>query len=349
MEDCVIQIKNLNKTFQSKEGRVEALTDINLDVHRGEILGVVGFSGAGKSTLVRCINLLERPESGEVWFGGENLVALKERRLLKVRKKIGMIFQSFNLFDRSTVFENVAYPLRYSGVARAEIEKRVSELLEIVDLQDKRDVYPSQLSGGQKQRVAIARALANNPEVLLSDEATSALDPDATASILQLLKEVNAKLGLTIVLITHEMAVVKAVCNRVAVMEKGRIVERGETREVFSNPQQTITRNFACSTTPLGKIDKLLAEDSELIRTETGVLARLTFRDKNGSLALSAAARRYGVDFRIVLANVEAIGGDSVGGVVTEIRGGEDAVKDAVGYLQANGVLTEVLQNERAD
>lgn len=248
----MINIQHMNKTFHLKTGDVEALNDVSLNIEAGQIYGVIGYSGAGKSTLVRCINLLETPDSGSLTVGdsGEIVIqngkpmvsgkALKERQLGKLRRGIGMIFQHFNLLDRSTVFENIAYPLRYSGMKKEEIDKRVTELLALVDLTDKRDTYPSQLSGGQKQRVAIARALANNPQILLSDEATSALDPDATEAILTLLKQLNEKLGLTIVLITHEMAVIKAICHRVAVMEHGKVVEEGDVYDIFANPQQPL-------------------------------------------------------------------------------------------------------------
>ena len=226
----MIEIKNLNKTYHLKSGDVEAAKNVSLTIEDGEIYGIIGYSGAGKSTLVRCINLLEVPDSGEITVNGVRLTRMEntpkgevlkrvsDKELNKARHGIGMIFQHFNLLDRSTVFDNIAYPLKYSGKSRQEIRERVHELLELVDLKDKENVYPSQLSGGQKQRVAIARALANNPGVLLSDEATSALDPEATESILNLLKKLNKQLGLTIVLITHEMTVIKTICSKVAVM-----------------------------------------------------------------------------------------------------------------------------------
>ncbi len=348
MEDCVIQIRNLNKKFKAKSGEVAALIDVSLDVRRGEILGVMGFSGAGKSTLVRCINLLEKPDSGEVLFGGRDIAKLKERKLKNVRRKIGMIFQSFNLFDRSTVFENIAYPLRYTRMPRAEITRRVDELLKIVDLTDKREAYPSQLSGGQKQRVAIARALANNPEILLSDEATSALDPDATQSILQLLKDVNRRLGVTIVIITHEMAVVKQICDRVAVMEKGRIVEEGTVLEIFSDPGQEITKNFVGSASSLGKVEKLLESGCPVLDSGDGLLLKLSFKSEDGTAALFDAAKKYKVDFKIVLANVEAIADRSVGGLIVVLKGPDEAVKKTLDYLAEKEVNAEVIKNERA-
>ena len=240
----MIEISEVTKIFKNKEGDLHAVNQVSLSIGDGQIYGIVGYSGAGKSTLVRCINFLEKPDSGSISISGFGTIrhqngkgyyrpegegagetALTEKHLKALRRDIGMIFQHFNLLDRNTVFENVAYPLRHTGLKKQQIKDRVLELLDLVDLRDKVNAYPCELSGGQKQRVAIARALANNPKILLSDEATSALDPDATESILKLLKDLNRKLNLTIVLITHEMAVVKAICDRVAVMEKGRVAE----------------------------------------------------------------------------------------------------------------------------
>ena len=254
----MIEVRHLNKTFHLKSGDVAALEDVSFRVEEGSVYGVIGYSGAGKSTLVRCLNLLEYADSGEIEIGGRTIVlengqpSVNGRRMTgreqsALRRGIGMIFQHFNLLDRLTVFDNIAYPLKHTGRNRKEIEERVWELLELVSLTDKADVFPSQLSGGQKQRVAIARALAGNPPVLLSDEATSALDPDATDSILELLARLNRQLGLTIVLITHEMSVIKAICNKVAVLEDGKVVEEGNAYDVFANPQAPITRKFISS------------------------------------------------------------------------------------------------------
>ena len=234
----MIELKNISKDFGSGEKAVHAVRDVSLSIGSGEIFGIIGFSGAGKSTLVRCINLLERPSSGSVFVAGQDLTALSAKDLRAARKKIGMIFQHFNLMPSRTVAGNVAYPLKGSGLSKEDIQKKVATLLELVGIGDKADAYPSQLSGGQKQRVAIARALANDPQVLLCDEATSALDPQTTKAILHLLKHLNETLGITIVLITHEMAVVKEICDRVAVMEYGRVVEQGEVFTVFAEPKQ---------------------------------------------------------------------------------------------------------------
>ena len=233
----MIEIEHLNKTYPSPGGDIHALRDVNLRIEDGEIFGIIGLSGAGKSTLVRCINLLERPTSGTVRIDGRDMTQLSRRDLLKARQDIGMIFQSFNLLEQRTVLRNICFPLEIAGVKRDEAQARAAELLELVGLSDRAKNYPSQLSGGQKQRVAIARALATRPKYLLCDEATSALDPNTTQSILHLLKEINQTLGVTIVVITHEMKVVQQICNRVAVLDEGRIQETGPVSEVFTHPQ----------------------------------------------------------------------------------------------------------------
>lgn len=243
-DDAVIEIKNLNKTFRSKEGAISALSDVNLTVKRGEIVGIIGFSGAGKSTLVRCINALERPDGGSVLVNGENVCALKGKELLALRRNVGMIFQNFNLLQQKTVLKNVLFPLEVAGVKKAEALERATKLLEEVNLSDKRKAYPSRLSGGQKQRVAIARALALNPAVLLCDEATSALDPETTEQILDLIRKINEKYGLTVVVISHQLSVVRRVCNRVAVIDGGRICETGSVEEVFTHPSSNAAKRL---------------------------------------------------------------------------------------------------------
>ena len=357
----MINIQHMNKTFHLKTGDVEALNDVSLNIEAGQIYGVIGYSGAGKSTLVRCINLLETPDSGSLTVGdsGEIVIqngkpmvsgkALKEKQLGKLRRGIGMIFQHFNLLDRSTVFENIAYPLRYSGMKKEEIDKRVTELLALVDLTDKRDTYPSQLSGGQKQRVAIARALANNPQILLSDEATSALDPDATEAILTLLKQLNEKLGLTLVLITHEMAVIKAICHRVAVMEHGKVVEEGDVYDIFANPQQPITRKFIASSSTLGKAEKMIADGSPMMQVKPGEkLVRLTFRqDSVGDSVISKISRRFHANLNIVLANVDILQGHPLGAMIAVIGG--DDVDSALEYLRAHQISVEVMRDGTAN
>lgn len=357
----MIEIKDLNKTFHLKNSDVEAVKNVSLSIHKGEIYGVIGYSGAGKSTLVRCLNLLEIPDSGEMRISDtaitfregtpyradkDGLRRMSQGEQNRMRRGIGMIFQHFNLLDRSTVFENVAYPLRYVGMSQKEIKSRVLKMLELVGLTDKIDVYPSQLSGGQKQRVAIARALANNPAILLSDEATSALDPDATESILNLLKELNAQLGLTIILITHEMAVIKSVCQRVAVMENGRVVEEGSVYDIFSQPHAPITRRFVESATSLNKLDRLLSINSPLVRTKQGEkLIRLTFsNDSVGEHIISSVARQHNVDLNIVLANVEVLQDSTLGGMIAILGGEADNIEAALKYLNDHHVKTEVIE-----
>jgi len=240
----VIAVRDLRKTFITPAAEVQALAGVDLDIREGDIFGIVGFSGSGKSTLLRCLNLLERPDSGTVTLAGKEVLTLDRKQLGLLRQKVGMIFQHFHLFDSRTVRANIGYPLEIAGTDRVTLQRRVAELAELVGIADKLEAYPGQLSGGQKQRVAIARALANEPRVLLSDEATSALDPETTRSILQLLKDINGKMGLTIALVTHELDVVRAVCNRVAVLESGRVVETGEVGTVFGNPRSAAARKL---------------------------------------------------------------------------------------------------------
>ena len=356
----MIEIRNLNKTFSLKGRSVDAVRGVSLTVQDGDIYGVIGYSGAGKSTLVRCINLLETPDSGLLRIGGSEEITvengkiltgrektpIKEKQLNAMRRSIGMIFQHFNLLDRSTVFENVAYPLKYSGMSKKEIRDRVMEMLQLVDLTDKQDAYPSQLSGGQKQRVAIARALANHPKILLSDEATSALDPDATESILGLLRSLNEKLGLTIIAITHEMAVIKSICRHVAVMEDGRVVEEGSVYDVFAHPRQDITRHFVASASALNRVDKLLKEDSPLVRVQPGeLLVKLLFsRDSVGDSVISEISREYQVSINIVLASVEVLEGAPLGGMIAVVKGSEEHIVQALQWMEAHHVEVEVLR-----
>ena len=356
----MIEIKHLNKTFSLKGRSVDAVRDVSLTVQDGDIYGVIGYSGAGKSTLVRCINLLETPDSGTLRVNdselitvengrilyGEEKTPMKEKQLNAMRRSIGMIFQHFNLLDRSTVFENVAYPLKYSGMSKKDIQSRVMEMLQLVDLTEKRDAYPSQLSGGQKQRVAIARALANHPKVLLSDEATSALDPDATESILALLRSLNEKLGLTIIAITHEMAVIKSICQHVAVMEDGRVVEEGNVYDVFAHPKQDITKHFVASASALNRVEKLLREDSPLVKVQPGeLLVKLLFsRDSVGDSVISEISRDFNVSINIVLASVEVLEGAPLGGMIAIIKGEQEKIQGALDWMKAHYVEVEVLR-----
>lgn len=343
----MIRFEHISKRFSDGARTVEAVKDVSLEIEKGSIAGIIGFSGAGKSTLARCINLLERPTEGKVIVGGTELTALSEKQLREQRKKIGMIFQQFNLFASRTVYGNIAYPLEHRGMAKAEIRQRVYELLDLVGLKDKENAYPAQLSGGQKQRVAIARALANRPEVLLSDESTSALDPQTTKSILHLLKELNQKLGITIVVITHEMQVVKEICDKVYVMDGGRVVESGDVFQVFSSPKETITRNFVMSTSNLSQIDELLHDPAKPIHLgQDDYLIRLRYLERSTSEALiSHISRQYELDVNILLASIELIEGNPLGGLVAVITGPHAQVRGAMEYLSQRNVLAEVISH----
>ena len=344
----MINIEHLDKTYHLKNADVHAVDDVSLHIESGQIYGVIGYSGAGKSTLVRCLNFLEIPDSGSIEIEGFGKVSANQgsldislKKLRELRRSIGMIFQHFNLLDRSTVFDNVAYPLKYTGLSKKEIETRVDELL---DLADKKYVYPSQLSGGQKQRVAIARALSNNPKVLLSDEATSALDPDATESILKLLRDLNKRLGITIILITHEMSVIKSIANRVAVMENGKVVEEGDVYDIFANPKEEITKKFINSSSSLSNITKLI-ENKTIIPTDCK-LVKLTFtRDSVGSATISKISREYNVDVNIMLANVDVVNADALGGIIASIEGTKENVQRAIDFLHESNVKVEVIHH----
>lgn len=345
----MIEFKEVSKSFVSEKNQVHAVKDVSLTIEQGEIFGIIGFSGAGKSTLVRCINLLERPTSGAVVVDGQDLTALSPAELRKARKRIGMIFQHFNLMPSRTVFSNVAYPLRGSGLSKKEIADKVHHLLELVEISDKVDAYPSQLSGGQKQRVAIARALANDPKVLLCDEATSALDPQTTGSILQLLKNLNKALGLTVVVITHEMAVVKEICSRVAVMEKGKVVEHGDIFTVFTSPKMPITQNFIRTTSTLQKIDALIESNSPMVQLAEGeVIVRLTYIQRNVSEPLiSTVSQKFGVTLNIIFADIELVQGAPIGGTVAIIGGEQGQITNAIEYLVEKNVGVEVIKDAR--
>ena len=272
----MIEIKNLRKTYNTATGEIVALDDINLTIEDGEIFGIIGLSGAGKSTLVRCINLLERPTSGQVILDGSSLTSLPTKELLKLRQNIGMIFQNFNLLEQRNVLKNVLYPLEVAGVDKKEAKERALKLLELVGLSDRLRSYPSQLSGGQKQRVAIARALATNPKYLLCDEATSALDPNTTRAILDLLREINEKMGVTIIVITHEMKVIDQICDKVAVIDHSRIAEEGLVSEVFTNPKSQIAK------------DLIIPKDRAVLDTTGGKKLRITFNNERTSTPVIA-------------------------------------------------------------
>ena len=341
----MIELKNVSKTFSSPGGSVEAVRDVSLHIGAGEIFGIIGLSGAGKSTLVQCMNLLQRPDTGSVTVNGCELTAVSPRELREQRRGIGMIFQHFNLMASRTVLHNVMFPLRGSGLTRSQQAQRAAGLLELVGLPDKINAYPSQLSGGQKQRVAIARALASNPRVLLCDEATSALDPQTTRAILQLLRDLGRRLRLTIVVITHEMAVVKEICDRVAVMQNGRIVEQGDVYSVFSRPREDVTRELVGTATHLQQINELVQAGSPAVTPGPGqLLLRLTYSAENVSEALiSTVTRRFGVDLSIVFGSIELVKGAPVGGLVI-LAGGERAqLEQTIRYLIEKNVGVEVV------
>lgn len=346
----MIELRHISKDFGTGEHAVHAVQDVSLTVETGEIFGIIGFSGAGKSTLVRCINLLERPTSGEVLLDGQELTALPPKQLRQTRKKIGMIFQHFNLMPSRTVAGNVAYPLRGSGLSREQIAAKVQSLLELVGIGNKADAFPSQLSGGQKQRVAIARALANDPSVLLCDEATSALDPQTTKAILHLLRDLNAKLGLTIVLITHEMAVVREICHRVAVMEHGRVAEQGEVFNIFVDPRQDITRSFIRTTSNLQKVEELIAADSPVTRLKPGeLIIRLSYVQRNAAEPLiSVVTKLFDVSLNIIFADINIVQDAPIGGTVAIISGERSHITKAIEYFIDKNVGVEVIKDARA-
>ena len=349
----MIELKNVSKTFYKKSGSVHALSAVSLQVSVGEIFGVIGASGAGKSTLIRCINLLEKPTGGEVIVDGRPLLALTPRRLAQERRHIGMIFQHFNLLSSRTVQENVAFPLELSGTSGDVIDARVNELLALVGLTEKRSEYPASLSGGQKQRVAIARTLASNPKVLLCDEATSALDPETTRSILELLKDINRRFGITILLITHEMNVIKAICDRVAIMSEGRIIEQGSVGAIFSHPREELTRRFIASSLnfaiPPEYAARLRREGPEYtarLRQEGPghPLVRLEFTAESAALPLlSTVSRQLAVDHHIVSAQLDQAGGARFGFMLVEISGTAENTQKAIDYYIAHQVKAEVL------
>ena len=340
----MITLTHVSKIFPGGESGVHAVQDVSLHIAPGEIFGIIGYSGAGKSTLVRCINLLERPTQGTVTVDGRELTALSEKELRQERRKIGMIFQQFNLMTARTVAQNVAFPLKDSCLSKEETAAKVTQLLELVGLSDKAGSYPAQLSGGQKQRVAIARALASDPKVLLCDEATSALDPQTTASILRLIRDINRRTGITVVVITHEMAVVKEICHRVAVMEKGRVVETGDVFSLFSAPKEPVTRSFVSTTSNLSKAEEFIAEGAPLVALSPGqVIARLTFARGNvGEAAISQLSRQFDVDANIIFANVDILEGTPLGGLVVIFSG--ERVGEAIAWLSEKNVVVEVLK-----
>ena len=344
----MITLKDVGVAFKGTQGTINAVEKVNLSIDKGDVYGIVGYSGAGKSTLVRTINLLQRPTKGSVWVNGQNMLALSPKELRNARKKVGMIFQHFNLMDSRTVAGNIAYPLRKSGLSKTAIKEKVVELLDLVGLSDKYDAFPSQLSGGQKQRVAIARSLANDPDVLLCDEATSALDPKTTLSILELLKELNKRLALTIVIITHEMQVVKEICNKVAVMENGHVVENGDVVSIFTQPKELITKEFINTATHIDQaLDKILSHPTLLNLQENDTLANISYVGTNTSEPLiSHLSSRFHIATNILYGNVEILQGIPVGNLLVVLSGDPIQKQKAFAYLESKDVSIDTLKNQ---
>ncbi len=322
----MIELKNISKSFPMADGTVDALKNVSLTIADGEIYGIIGMSGAGKSTLVRCINMLERPTSGEILIDGENIGALGSAELRKRRRKITMIFQGFNLLMQRSCLDNICFPLELAGVAKKEARKKAAELLETVGLPDKGSAYPAQLSGGQQQRIAIARALATNPEILLCDEATSALDPKTTQSILELIQEINKKLGITVIIITHQMSVVEKVCSKVAILDNGVVVEEGDVSEVFTNPQSDAARRLVF---PDGA-------DTSVPGFASDSVIRLVY---NGAMVadtplIAKMAMDEGIAANILAAQTKCIGDKVFGNMLLDIDGGKEELDRAVSYLE---------------
>lgn len=345
----MIELRGITQTYPGPQGPVEALRGIDLHITPGEVFGIIGKSGAGKSSLVRVINLLNRPTAGQVIVDGKELTSLNDAQLRAARRDIGMVFQHFNLLSSRTVFDNVALPLELAGMDKTAIRERVNPLLELVGLTHLADRYPAQISGGQKQRVGIARALASRPKVLLSDEATSALDPETTRSILDLLRQVNRELGLTVVLITHQMQVIKQVADRVAVIEAGRIVEQGRVIDVFTRPQQAITKSLIDEILPqelpasvLDHVRKLTRQLATTAPGHTGRLLRLSYSgDSAYQPILSQLVREFGVDMSILHGQVDEIQDETFGSLAVFASGQADRVRGAVAQLRAGGVEVE--------
>ena len=341
----MIKLNNITKIFTLPDKKLTALDNVSLHVPKGQICGVIGASGAGKSTLIRCVNLLERPTHGAVIIDDVDLTQLSDAELVKTRRQIGMIFQHFNLLTSRTVFENVALPLELENKSKAEIQEKTTALLALVGLSDKHNVYPANLSGGQKQRVAIARALASDPKVLLCDEATSALDPATTQSILKLLKEINRTLGITILLITHEMEVVKRICDQVAVIDKGRLIEQGTVSEIFSNPKTELAQEFISSTFHITLPEEYLENLSDTPKHAKSypiIKFEFTGRSVDAPL-LSQASKKFGVELSILTSQIDYAGGVKFGFTIAEVEGDEDAITQAKVYSMENNVRVEVL------
>jgi len=347
----MIKLDHITQTYKTPEGReFKALDDVSIEIRPGEIFGIIGRSGAGKSTLVRCINLLNRPSEGTVTVDGKNLTELSEDELRESRRSIGMIFQHFNLLSSRTVYDNVALPLELVGTPKNVIREKVEPLLKLVGLTEHAHKYPSQLSGGQKQRVGIARALTNDPKVLLSDEATSALDPETTVATLALLKRINKELGLTIVMITHEMQVVKQICERVVVMNYGKIVEQGKVVDIFMSPQHETTKaligNVMARDMPASILDRFRKARENHPNSDAVYLLRLAFSGNEVTRpVISECSRRFNIDFNILRGTVDDVQGQTLGSLTVLIEAESSVFIEAVSFLRENGVVVEEIND----
>lgn len=347
----MIKLDHITQTYKTPEGReFKALDDVSIEIRPGEIFGIIGRSGAGKSTLVRCINLLNRPSEGTVTVDGKNLTELSEDDLRESRRSIGMIFQHFNLLSSRTVYDNVALPLELVGTPKNVIREKVEPLLKLVGLTEHAHKYPSQLSGGQKQRVGIARALTNDPKVLLSDEATSALDPETTVATLALLKRINKELGLTIVMITHEMQVVKQICERVVVMNYGKIVEQGKVVDIFMSPQHETTKaligNVMARDMPASILDRFRKARENHPNSDAVYLLRLAFSGNEVTRpVISECSRRFNIDFNILRGTVDDVQGQTLGSLTVLIEAESSVFIEAVNFLRENGVVVEEIND----
>ncbi|QUH25125.1 methionine ABC transporter ATP-binding protein [Serpentinicella alkaliphila] len=333
----MITLKNIFKTYKTKNSSLVAVNDVSLNISKGEIFGIIGYSGAGKSSLIRCVNLLEKPDKGQVIVNGQDLTLLTEKSLREARKKIGMIFQGFNLLKTATVYENISLPLKLSGFSTSEIDRRVDNYLSIVGLEDKKFAYPNQLSGGQKQRVAIARTLAHEPEIILSDEATSALDPETTESILELLLKINKEFGITILLITHEMSVIQKICDKVAVMENGNIVEQGCVLDIYSHPKHPTTKKFINSLFPKQISPSVL--DSLKKR---GPIVSLSFVGSSADKPLLATLpTKFNVFPNILSGHIIQLKKGPFGKIIVSLQGDTSNISESIIYLKDQGVIVE--------
>lgn len=342
----MIEIQNIMKVYKTKNGDLTAVNDVSLSIHKGEIYGIIGYSGAGKSTMIRLLNGLEKPTTGSVIVNGQDIAKASGNDLRAARQKISMIFQHFNLLWSRTVEENIAFPLEIAGVPKDKRAQRVEELIELVGLKGRGKAYPSQLSGGQKQRVGIARALANNPEVLLCDEATSALDPETTESILDLLLDINKQIGLTIVLITHEMHVIRKICNRVAVMEAGKVVEQGDVLQVFQHPQAPITKNFVSQAA--GETQETQASLEQILTNyPSGKIVKLTFAGATTEQpVISQIIKQFDVIINIVHGKISTTTGGSLGTLFVHIDGDKQQIQQALQFLKQHEIQMEVIEHD---